>query len=151
MGDPKRNEVFASFIRRNFPKAETALVVADGHGLLARKLANKKFKVRVIENNPRFAGRRHKRIQYEKGWFTRNTSVVEDVVVGMHPDEATAEIILAAESAKKGWAVVPCCLKGVEASGVHNFAGWLRKLASLAPCRSTHLKMTGKNTVLWSK
>ena len=54
MGDSKRNVVFCDFIRRRFPKAKSVLVVADGKGELARKLANKGFKVRVVENKPRF-------------------------------------------------------------------------------------------------
>lgn len=150
MGDSNRNVVFAQFIQRQFRKAKSVLVVGDGRGELARKLANKGFSVRVIEARPRFEGREHKKIDYREGWFSRDTLILEDVVVGMHPDEATAEIIIAAERQKKGWAVVPCCLRGLEARGVQDFAGWLKKLAMLGTgCRKTCLPMTGKNVVLW--
>lgn len=152
MGDSRRNEEFAKFIFRQFPpkKYRSVLVVADGKAELARYLSAK-YKVRVVENKPR---QKHKRkhLIYTKGWFTSSSEVLEDFVVGMHPDEATAEIIKAAERNNKRWSVVPCCIKGIEAHGVKNFKGWLRKLKSLSKRdpMETLLPIGGKNTVLWS-
>ena len=62
MGDANRNVEFARFIVRQFPRARTVLVVADGKGELSRKLANRGLRVRVIEARPRFSGRAHKHL-----------------------------------------------------------------------------------------
>jgi|GEM_PF-4374043 len=152
MGDSRRHRVFARFIRRQFGrKASTILVVADGKGELARALANKGFRVRVVEAKPRFSGRGHKRIQYTAGWFDESAPVPEDVIVAMHPDEATGEVVLAAKRLRKPFAVVPCCIKGKLSSGVGSFAGWVNKLmAAHGNCRRAVLKgMNGKNVVIY--
>ena len=154
MGDPNRNILFAQFIKKRFPKARRVLCVADGKGGLARSLANKGFEVTVTENKPRFEGKKHNRITYKEGWFDRNTMVLEDIVVGMHPDEATAEIILAGEKSKKPWAVVPCCIKGdwTIIHGISGFLDWVRKLKTLCGyCSEYVLKMQGKNLVLYKR
>ena len=152
MGDRRRSELFARFIVAQFPKAKSVLAVADGKGELARKLANKRRSVRVVDPWPRFAGRHHKRIVYEDGLFTEDSRVLEDVLVGMHPDEATAEIILAAKRAGKPWAVVPCCLRGRHANRVKGYWAWLTLLASLdPPVRRAGLRMSGRNIVLYRR
>jgi hypothetical protein len=154
MGDTRRNTVFAQFITKNFGrKAKTILVVADGKGELARALANKGFRVRVVEHKPRFVGRGHKRIQYNSGWFDEFSPIPEDVIVAMHPDEATGEVILAAKRLRKPFAIVPCCIKGKLSSGVGSFAGWVNKLmAEHGNCRCTVLKgMNGKNVVIYGR
>ena len=152
MGDPRRNKIFSEFVFRNFPKATSVLVVADGKGELATFLS-RKYKVHVIEAKPRQETLR-KRVFYQKGWFTDNILVEEDIIVGMHPDEATAAIIRAAVRNNKKWAVVPCCLKGLDAHGVPNFSAWKRKLRRIdtraREVRETCLPFNGKNTVLWS-
>lgn len=154
MGDPRRNIIFAEFIRRNFPpkKYGSVLVVADGHGELALELS-RHYRVRVIEDKPRQTDRR-KRVRYMAGWFTGNTPIVEDFIVGMHPDEATAPIVQAARRNSKPFAVVPCCIKGgMETHGVRNFTHWINKLRSLAgrEVSETRLRMNGKNIVLWTR
>lgn len=149
MGDSRRHAVFAQFLVRNFPRAEMFVAVADGKGVLARELADKKKTVIVIENSPRLEGRLHKRIRYTKGWFTRESNVVGDVIVGMHPDEATAEIVLFARRHRIPFAVVPCCCKGHGSNGVAP-ANWLRALEKMAGgCRKTPLRFSGKNVVLY--
>jgi len=152
MGDQKRNVVFCKFVLKQFSRAESFLVVADGKGELARLLANKGKKVRVVENKPRFRGRGHKRIKYQRGWFSSDAKIEEDVIIGMHPDEATAPIIKAAKKNKKSWAVVPCCIKGEESQGVGTYSGWLKRLCSLDKgiCQ-TQLRMNGKNIVLFRR
>lgn len=153
MGDPKRNIIFANFIKRNFSpkKYSSVLVIADGKGELALELSGS-YKVRVIEAKPRQIDRR-KRVKYTSGWFTESTPVEQDFIVGMHPDEATGAIILAARRNNKHFAVVPCCIKGgLETHGVSSFTAWINKLRSLAGryVNQTTLGFSGKNTVLWS-
>lgn len=153
MGDSRRNKLFATFIVKQFSKVKTVLVIADGKGELARKLANKGLQVRVIENKPRFEGRGHNGITYRKGWFDRNCVFDEDLIVGMHPDEATAEILLAGEKNRKSWAIVPCCVKGTEAKNIDGYRNWMRKLKQLCrnACQEYTLKISGKNIVLFRK
>lgn len=149
MGAYNRNIEFAKFIKQHFPKATSCLVVADGKGELATLLSSK-YHVRVVENKPRQETYR-KRVKYTKGWFDRSQPINEDIVVGMHPDEATAEIIVGAEGHGKKWAVVPCCLKGPDAYGIRGFQNWVAKLKSLSKgdVLETTLPFEGKNTVLW--
>jgi len=154
VGDKARAEVFARFIHGCWgQRVRKILAVADGKGELARKLANKGYDVRIVEDRPRFAGPGHKHIQNQRGWFTAESSVAEDLIVAMHPDEATGEIVLAAVNQHKRFAVVPCCVKGREAAGVRSYDGWLKKLASLCRhrCQQTALHMRGKNIVLYSR
>jgi len=154
MGDTHRNKVFASFIKKQFPKIKSVLVVADGKGALARELAGQGLQVRVIEAKPRYNWRDKRGIKYQRGWFTREHKIAEDLVVGMHPDEATGEIIMAATANRKPWAVVPCCLKGEAAKGVLCFKGWLNRLRSLARNQTVlewQLPIKGKNVVLFHK
>ena len=155
MGDSRRSTLFAQFICKQFPKAKTVLCVADGKGHLARALANKKLTVTAIENKPRFAGRKHKRITYKRGLFGRHTPISEDVVVGMHPDEATCEIVLAAHNQHKPFAVVPCCIKGNPKirSGVFGYMDWLKKIKTLCNggCQEFQLHMNGKNIVVFKR
>jgi hypothetical protein len=154
MGDERRGQIFAQFIVKQFPKAQRVLDVAGGKGQVARKLANKKRDVVVIDNHPRFEGRAHPRIKYIKGWFTEDSEMPDcDVVVGMHPDEATAEIVLYAVKHRLPFAVVPCCRKGRHSENV-NYPGWLARLRSLARGYDTYeagLKMRGMNTVVVGK
>jgi hypothetical protein len=132
MGSPARHKVFSDFLRKQFGgKVNSVLVVADGKGHLAVELAKWIPTVRVIEAKPRQEVRR-KRIRYQRGWFDRNSEVGEDLVVGMHPDEATSEIVRAAVRNKKRWAVVPCCIMGPDALLVTGYQ-----------------KMSGKNVVIW--
>ena len=153
MGDSKRGQLFAQFIVKQFPKAKTILVVADGKGQVARKLANKKRKVLVVEQYPRWEGRQHKEVHYIAATFTTDYKCPETIqlVVGMHPDEATGEIIRYAVKHQLPFAVCPCCRKGRDCIGVGSYQQWLTKLRSLAVGYDTwqmQLKMTGKNIVI---
>ena len=95
MGDARRHRMFAGFINKTYPSVQTVLIVAGGKGRIARLLARKGVRVRVIEAEPRYSGKPDPLITYEKGLFDRNSSVTEELIVGMHPDHATAEIIVA--------------------------------------------------------
>ena len=155
MGDPRRNEVFAQFILRNFPKAKSILCVADGKGDLAAALARKGKRVRVVEEKPRFAGIAPRGLRYTKGRFTRSSEVPEDLIVGMHPDAATEAIIRAAKRHGKGFAVVPCChmLENGGSACVASPGGWRNYLMGLwGGSLSTELRgMTGRNVVIWHR
>jgi len=155
MGDINRGPIFATFIKKQFPKIKTILCVADGKGMVARSLANKGFVVKVIEPKPRLEGNTHKNIIYKKGYFTRIHSIEEDIIVAMHPDEATIEVIKAATKQKKPFAIVPCCRKAMNPKEIPNggFNEWINYLKKIAEIdvQEKYLKMNGKNLVLFKK
>jgi hypothetical protein len=152
MGDARRHRMFAAFINRTYPSIESVLIVAGGKGRIARLLANKGVRVRVIEADPRYSGQSEPLITYEEGWFDRNTEVPEELIIGMHPDHATAEIIFAANQHRIPFAVVPCCVCGPEAEGVSGVRGWLDRLKGFAgDCCEEELDMKGKNVVLYRR
>ena len=152
MGDSKRNTIFASFIKRNYNRSQSILVVADGKGELSRELLSKGFSVRVIEKKPRFEGNIPKGLQYTKGFFTENTPIKEDIIVAMHPDEATSEVVLTAKKNKKRFAIVPCCYKGRFSDGISSSQTWINRLKKLYGgfTRETILPFSGKNVVLFT-
>jgi hypothetical protein len=160
MGDNKRNEVFARFIVKHYPKVRSVLVVADGNGELSAKLGVKGLKVRMIEAKPRNL-KKHRNVQVQKGWFCESTKVTEDLVVGMHPDEATIEIVLCARKNGKPFAVVPCCAKvmpgrekykkGINVGSRKRWINKLRDIAGASQCQESVLPIQGANTVLWSR
>ena len=155
MGDPNRNLIFATFIRRQYPKAKSVLVIADGKGELSRKLANKGFSVHTIEAKPRFEGKKHTHIEYKRGWFEADKviKIEEDVIVGMHPDEATGEIVHAALKFHKPFAIIPCCVKGKESRGLArgDYIQWINKLRLIGKCQIKALRFSGRNIVLFRK
>ena len=106
-----------------------------------------------MEQYPRWEGRQHNGVRYITATFTSDYKCPEpiQVVVGMHPDEATAEIIKYAVKHRLPFAVCPCCRKGRDAIGVESYQQWLTKLRQIAvgyDTWETPLKMTGKNTVI---
>jgi hypothetical protein len=158
MGDERRGTIFAQWIVRQFPKAQNILDVAGGKGQLARKLANKKRNVHILDAKPRFKGRDHPGISYQSVWFEDTTNVKGkfDLVVGMHPDEATGEIIRFAVKHYIPFAVVPCCIKGRDARGISKFSGWIKRLSGIAArygysVYTYQLRMAGKNLVIYGK
>ena len=160
MGDERRGRLFVKFILKQFPKTKFVLDIAGGKGQVARSLANKKIRVHVIDAKPRLSGNQHPLISYQKGFFfskdTLREHVTPDLIVGMHPDEATCEIVEFAVRNKLPFAVVPCCIKGRHANGISNFSNWKRKIKRLASTKGylvqeNMLKMRGKNTVIYGK
>lgn len=155
MGDSHRNAVFVKFIQNHWPKAQRVLCVADGNGELSVLLADAGYLVRAIEPHPRHLVR-HQRVSREKKLFSDSICVTEDLIVAMHPDEATAEVILAAKRYHIPFAVVPCCVKGRD-DIICNVSGrrqWVNKLISLAggptQCSTFDLPIDGANTVVYS-
>lgn len=149
MGDTNRNISFAAFIVKQFPNVKSVLVVADGEGELSKEIANYGLAVRVIEAKPRMK-KSHVNVKYTKGWFTSDTKIDEDLIVGMHPDEATGEILLGAKKQNKSYAVVPCCSVGRYAENIE-YTDWIKKLVGIFRCEQYHLNIKGRNIVLYDK
>jgi hypothetical protein len=74
-----------------------------------------------------------------------------DLLVALHPDQATEPALRAAIAHGLDFAIVPCCvfpLDGVKRSR----ECWLTYLASLAPeTQVTTLPIAGANVVLWRR
>ena len=153
MGDARRNKIFAQFIKRNYPNSKTILVVADGLGELASCLMAEGYCVRVVEAKLRDRRKRAKGVDFIHGWFTRNDPIPEDLIIALHPDEATAEVVIAAQKNKKPFAIVPCCILGTEAIGIKGFHEWIKKLIHLSggECKITTLPIKGQNLVVFRK
>lgn len=165
MGDRFRFRTFAEFIREQFPEARRIADVAGGRGLLAVELMRLGLSPTVIE--PRHVDRLprkvRKRFQVEaiRGGKLPSVARVErpvedadlaafDLVVALHPDEATEPTIRRAVALQKPFAVVPCCVMPTD--GIQRtFDEWLSYLASLAPdCTRHGLAMAGANVaIIW--
>ena len=104
MGDPQRFELFAEHIQRYYsPGIRIADVAGGKTGELNKVLSNKGYVVTTID--PAF--RPDSRVT---GWsmhYTEELAREFDLVVGLHPDEATEEIIYSATH--RPIIVVPCC------------------------------------------
>jgi len=158
VGDERRGQLFAQWITHNFPKSKNILDVAGGRGQVARKLANKKCHIHIVDAKPRFAGKLHPRISYEGTWFDGDVykSQSYNLVIGMHPDEATGEIIRYAIKTNIPFAIVPCCIKGRDAKHISKFNDWIKHLTDMAKQKGFKieihkLKMQGKNTIITGK
>jgi hypothetical protein len=104
-GDPARFRVLADFVGQQFG-GEVRFVadVAGGQGLLARELAKRhRFEVDVIDPRPGKLAGVHRRPEA----FRSSMADYYDLIIGLHPDEATTEIVLAATC--RPVVLVPCC------------------------------------------
>ena len=114
MGDSHRFRILADLISRNFKPCKVA-DVAGGGGMLSFMLAQKGFDCTVIDPRKTDLPKEY-RLKTRRGQkgFTRQRKLFScndideyDLIVGLHPDEATKEICLSAK--KKPCIIVPCC------------------------------------------
>jgi len=104
-GDVKRFEIIADFIYDRFSDSVKYIAdVAGGQGLLSRIL-NKKYNYNSEVIDPR--GFTLKGVSGRTCEYTSQMADYYDLIIGLHPDEATREV---AESAlKKPVVLIPCC------------------------------------------
>jgi hypothetical protein len=109
MGDPNRFRCFADLIETVLPTRGARIAdVASGRGKLQGELYR-----RGIKNVVAYDGRRRnaKGKPHARWWFDYRTAPDEfDLVVGLHPDEATDQIIHFACEKRKPFVVCPCCV-----------------------------------------
>jgi hypothetical protein len=122
VGDPNRFRFFADLIETVLPtKGARIADVASGRGKLQGELYR-----RGIKNVVAYDGRRRnaKGKPHARWWFDYRTAPDEfDLVVGMHPDEATDQIIRFACEKRKPFVVCPCC---VLPTAIDWFFPWLK-------------------------
>lgn len=106
MGDSRRFVVFANFIKNNFPFVKNILDVAGGqYGYLNIELT--KLGYNVVTVDPRI---KNPNVKHIRCLFDDSFDVSQfDLLVGLHPDEATEYIFRCAKKYNKPYAVVPCC------------------------------------------
>jgi hypothetical protein len=104
-GAPERFEVVAEFINRRFGRSIKYIAdVAGGRGMLTRIL-NKKYNYQAEVVDPR--GWALVGVPSRKETFTPEMASYYDLIIGIHPDEATRPVV---ESALiKPVIVIPCC------------------------------------------
>jgi len=104
-GDTNRFEVVADFIIRRFSgKAQYVADVAGGKGMLTRILSKKgNFACELIDPRPIAL----KGINHRREDFSADMAGFYDLLVGLHPDEATRE--LAKSALIRPVVMIPCC------------------------------------------
>jgi hypothetical protein len=104
-GAPHRFDVMAMFISEYFgSRVQYIADVAGGQGMLSR-LLNKRYNYDAEVIDPR--GRRIKGVPGREEEFAPAMADYYDVVVGLHPDEATRALAEAAR--ERPVLIVPCC------------------------------------------
>lgn len=103
-GDPARFGAVADLVVARFPEARYVADVAGGQGMLSR-LLRKRHNVCSEVIDPR--GWTLRGVPSRQEAFAANMADHYDLVVGLHPDEALREVVLAAR--RRPVLVVPCC------------------------------------------
>lgn len=157
MGDRHRFEVVASFVQRNFPPPLSIADVAGGQGNLSFILAQEGYKCTIIDPRNTDLSKNERRMRSRKGIrfkrirkeFTPEMAGNFDLIIGLHPDEATEAICQAAKT--KPVVLIPCCRywRGIESHGSPSMAKTIRRFFRNNKIEwwETLLKMNGKNLV----
>jgi hypothetical protein len=149
MGDARRIKLMTDFIKRNYPRVKKVLCVADGKGELGMSLQKVGYDVTVIDP----VVKRDCRVPFIRNFFTDDFDAEGfELLIGMHPDEATVPIIRVAKKYNIKFAVVPCCIVGPESEKISNYFNWLARLREIAGhnVRETELPMVGMKRILFN-
>ena len=156
MGDSRRFEVLAKFIMKNFVPCSVA-DVAGGQGYLSFALTQHGYSCTVIDPRKTNLSKKERQIARCKNIefrrlqkeFEPEMAYEYDLIVGLHPDQATEAICEAALI--KSCIIVPCCQywSGIENHGSPNLAETIRRKFRRNGVKwwETFLKMNGKNLV----
>jgi hypothetical protein len=110
MGDTARFRAFADFVADRWPDREMRIAdVAGGKGYLNAELFRRGYRnvITYDKRKDRWTIRKHYRYEL----FTANSERGFELVLGMHPDEATDQIIAYAARRRVPFAIVPCCAR----------------------------------------
>lgn len=161
MGDVRRFMVFADFIEKQFPRSKSILDVAGGNGELSLWLGRMGKTVTLLDKRASLVSRRMPAgvtvLMADANTLKLGDHLHEyDLVVGLHPDEATHAVIDIAVRCGVPFAVVPCCvmppgwfLEGIKRQGF-DWMSWLAHRAQMMEYGTylTRLDMRGANRVL---
>lgn len=155
MGDRRRFNVLADFVARNVRRRDLRVAdVAAGKGQLTLALKERGFTdIDPWEPKPRKT--RYRKLIAKP--FTLADAKGYDLLIGLHPDGATEEIVCGAAKYDVPMIVVPCC---AIASRTANWGGncwkrWLDHVLRLChkhglETRRTALRFQGRNQVIWT-
>jgi hypothetical protein len=176
----ERFAVFADFISEKFAlNASSRIIeVAGGKGDLALLLALKGYRVLLVdprENSGLLSKRQRKQIRKEgadanfsthRAYFGNDDATAllisefqPDIIVGLHPDEATEAIVDSAIANGVPFAVVPCCVysrifpgRRVDGTAVRTHGQLCRYLTGKKKGVQMEklVGFSGKTTVVWS-
>jgi hypothetical protein len=153
MGDPRRFDLFADFISRNFDCDMNVADVASGNGKLHGALLHRGFE-NIVSWDKRPRNQKPRRM-FKYGLFDcRNAPRHYDLVVGMHADQGTDHVIGYAIKHKVPFVICPCCvLPSAFPYQGYRYEHWiehLERLAVNARMRTivTSLPMSGRNIVI---
>lgn len=126
MGDPRRFDLLASYIGRNFSRHYRVADVAGGKGYL--NLALSELGYQVVTFDHRY--RRVKGIEYRYQFLSPETPEEFHLLVGLHPDQATDLIIVEAARRHIPFVIVPCCIKpcALQYRDNHKYRYWMQHL-----------------------
>jgi hypothetical protein len=151
MGDPQRFKQFAQLITQQFPKQNKIADIAAGCGELSYQLIRQgkqstAYDCRYSKLKP---ARKHIAYSFD---FLKSKKEYE-LLVGMHPDEATEIIIKQASERKIPFVIVPCCPKTFYTKDKIEKHKWLAHLRIYANklkfnTRKLCLDIEGDNIVL---
>ena len=128
MGDSQRFKVFSKEINQKFPttKYKTIADIAGGKGYLNKELTKKGYRVTTFDKrNNNTTG-----VTFKKQFFNEKSPGKYDLLVGMHPDQATDVIITEAAKRNVPFAIVPCCLMPCTThyNGNNSYESWVHHL-----------------------
>lgn len=157
MADNQRNRIFASFLGKQFSDPpDNILDVACGDGRLTVNLAEIFPFATVTGIDPKPRGNR-RRVKVLRGKFPDRIKAQRyDLIVGMHPDEATWPIVETCCKHKISFAVVPCCLlhvpKSFPGGNLHNWVLYIANYVNSMGMKSQHteLPMRGANQIVFA-
>jgi hypothetical protein len=160
MGDKRRFKEMAKAIRLEFPPDRYHRVgdIAGGRGHLQTALRDAGFKeVVTFDKRPVRAAK----TRYFNRLFTLEERTPLDLLVALHPDEATDVTIAAAIKRGVPFAVCPCCIKPTVlkpsfGSTKISYRTWIHRLRQFAEKEgfstvTKYLKISGKNCLIIGK
>ena len=131
MGDKRRGKVLLNYIARNFRGISSVISVADGNLVLAREIY---LTYKSVVYDPRIRNRNiavRSHIKVVGKPFYSDCSLKCDLVIGLHPDEATGEIVDYSIRTRTPCLIVPCCMVGQYSSECRNKGRWVKFLANI--------------------
>ena len=163
VNDSRRFPAFASFIHQTYPAANRIADVAGGNGRLSFYLRELGFEATVIDsrdtNLPNRMRRMLRKESIRKGKLASIPKIINkvededlsefDLLVALHPDEATEHVIRMAIALNKDFAVIPCCVFPID--GIkRSHDDWRDYLTTIAPLTQTaYLPIEGDDVVLY--
>lgn len=163
VNDRRRFRAFACFIHKMYPQVRTVADVAGGRGNVSYFLRDLGYDATVIDDRvtrlPSWMHREMRKESVKQGRLMEIPRIVKrvqdvdlrpfDLIVGLHPDEATEHVVREALEHGKDFAIVPCCVfpsDGIKRSK----EDWCTYLMSLsADIITTSLPIEGSNRVLY--